>query len=356
MQTIIPQRDQGHEESQTSSLRLLSFAPLRDALLFVLLLLTTSQVTATQTIYTVVLGNQDYVVGSSTLRSGLFVSYDSAKSWKHLGPENLKAYSMDAVDSSNGQILFIAAGNGVHRSTDYGKSWKIVTDWRMTEVMDVKVDQLDPSNVYAGTAFGFWRSTDGGETWENPEGEFHDTYLYRLEWSHFKDELRVLRLFTDYARQYPDGTSTVSSQPDSLLRIGLFRDSLVLKNLFDSLFFNPLLCDWKDAFATARYDFDLDKHSNLIFSDLQGLWLDTTRTFSLNSCDEEFISFSSPSSQPTHALAPLFGRRTLLAGTFGDGLYKWDGTEWEFAGLPGSQVWRIVVKQYSVPEEVGHVH
>ena len=129
------------------------------------------------TLYAVVLGNQDSIVGSSTLGSGLFRSVDSARTWQHVGPRNLKAYSMDAVDRSNGRILFIAAGNGVHKSTDYGKTWRITTDWRMTEVMEVKVNQKNPRWVFAATAWGLWRSSDGGEHWENPEGKLQHCYV-----------------------------------------------------------------------------------------------------------------------------------------------------------------------------------
>src|SRR5438093_1498144 len=86
----------------SSSLR--SFAPLR-LCVSLLLLLTSAQILVSQTIYAVVWGNPKYVVGSSTLHSGLFRSSDLGKTWQHLGPENLKAFSMDAVDSSRGRIL-----------------------------------------------------------------------------------------------------------------------------------------------------------------------------------------------------------------------------------------------------------
>jgi photosystem II stability/assembly factor-like uncharacterized protein len=99
---------------------------------------------AARTFYAVVWGHPDFVVGSSTLHSGLYRSTDEGRSWAHLGPQNLKAFSMDAVDSLHGRVLYIAAGNGVHRSIDSGRTWKILTDWRITEVLSISVNQKDP--------------------------------------------------------------------------------------------------------------------------------------------------------------------------------------------------------------------
>lgn len=135
---------------------------------------------SSQTIYAVVWGHPQFVVGSSTLLSGLYRSSDMGRSWNHLGPQNLKSFSVDAVDSTRGRVLYIAAGNGIHRSIDSGVTWKIVTDWRMTEVLDVSVDQRDPRRVYAATAYGFWRSLDGGDTWQNPEGVLKNVFVRSL--------------------------------------------------------------------------------------------------------------------------------------------------------------------------------
>ena len=244
-----------------------------------------------QTLYTVVLGNQNFVVGSSTLRSGLFVSYDTARTWKHVGPENLKAYAMDAVDSSNGRILFIAAGNGVHRSTDYGRNWKIVTDWRMTEVLDIHVDQSRPNIIYAATAFGFWRSTDGGESWENPRSTLQHRYC-------------------DNIRQ--DSNQGIVVQSEN------FQKKL-----------------WSTENRGESWTLITDESDS-----------------------KTDLPLSSPSPDPIHDYVRIRKGDTgmVLAGTYGDGLFLWDGTEWSSAMLPGSQIWSITVKDYTVPEKVGHHH
>ena len=104
-------------------------------------------------------------MGGSSNGSGLYQSDDTGKTWKHLGWDNIKCYSMDMVQSSNGRILYEATGLGVLRSTDSGMHWKQLTDWRVSEAMDVAVNQKNPEEIYIATAHGPWRSEDGGKTW-----------------------------------------------------------------------------------------------------------------------------------------------------------------------------------------------
>ncbi|HET6401722.1 MAG TPA: sialidase family protein [Candidatus Kapabacteria bacterium] len=105
-------------------------------------------------------------MGGSSNGSGLYQSDDTGKTWKHLGWDNIKCYSMDMVQSSNGRILYEATGLGILRSTDYGEHWKQLTDWRISEAMDVAVNQKNPKEIYIATAHGPWRTEDGGKTWE----------------------------------------------------------------------------------------------------------------------------------------------------------------------------------------------
>ncbi|GEM_PF-2986760 len=105
-------------------------------------------------------------MGASSNGSGLYQSDDTGKTWRHLGWDNIKCYSMDMVQSSNGRILYEATGLGILRSTDYGAHWKQITDWRISEAMDVAVNQKNPNEIYIATAHGPWRTKDGGKTWD----------------------------------------------------------------------------------------------------------------------------------------------------------------------------------------------
>lgn len=105
-------------------------------------------------------------MGASSNGSGLYQSDDTGKTWKHLGWDNIKCYSMDMAQSSNRRILYEATGLGILRSVDGGEHWKQITDWRISEAMDVAVNQKNPNEIYIATAHGPWRTRDGGKEWE----------------------------------------------------------------------------------------------------------------------------------------------------------------------------------------------
>ena len=113
------------------------------------------------TLYAAVLETRGYVVGSANAPSGLHRHEDSG-SWTHLGWQNVRAFGVAASPEGT---LYLAAGNGVFRSTDGGTSWRITTGWRITEVLHVVVDPFDAATVYAATSYGVWRSPDRGDSW-----------------------------------------------------------------------------------------------------------------------------------------------------------------------------------------------
>jgi hypothetical protein len=133
-------------------------------------------------VYAVALANDSSAafMGASSNGSGLYASDDTGRSWMHLGWQNVKAFSMDMVRSTNGRELYMACGNGVLHSIDFGERWKLITDWRISEVMDVAINQRDPSELYIATAHGPWRSNDGGKTWKAVMEGLRSPYVSRV--------------------------------------------------------------------------------------------------------------------------------------------------------------------------------
>jgi hypothetical protein len=246
------------------------------ASLTVITLLTTITARA-QTVYAAVWGDPRSVVGSSTLNSGLFRSADRGRTWTHLGPQNLKTFSMDAVDSSRGRILFIAAGNGIHRSLDSGRTWRIVTDWRITEVLDVLVDQSNPRRLYAATAFGVRRSSDGGDTWDDATGAASEGYA-----------------------------SALLRRGDSIVHVVDPSTNMRVPRLLWSI----------DHGATWRAE--------------PGGVIDPPR----RSIDSSAV------------MTVVAAGADSLAGTWGRGVYRGKRDDWTPSGLEGTQLWRLIVKEY----------
>jgi hypothetical protein len=346
---------------------------LRVALLFLLALLPASGRCGAETLYATVLGNPKYVVGSSTLHSGLFASRDGGRSWEHLGPENLKAYSMDGVDASGGKILYIAAGNGVHRSTDAGTTWRIVTDWRMTEVLDVKVDQRHPQRVFAATAYGFWRSSDGGDTWEHPsDTPLAQGYIYRLD---YRSDGRMVVLGEHSVAEYdpasgfgvysgeekipapralvelpPLGTIVSTTRKPGMIRLAWLRSSDPFSSRTLPRSSTPeagrLARALEASPSTDIYDLLIpastksEPDGTIYAAGDSGVWR-IDMSFRTPWSD---ISEGLPN-RIVHAIAWLPSSGTLMAGSF-DGVFRREGTEWKQAGLEGSQIWRLVVKPW----------
>ncbi len=299
-----------------------------------------------QTFYATVIGNPDFLVGSSTLHSGLYRSSDAGLTWEHLGPRNLKAYAMDAVDSSRGRILFIAAGNGIHKSTDYGRTWKIMTDWRITEVLDVKVDQHHPQQIHAATASGLWRSDDGGQTWQNPDGMLKERYVYRIDTIHADGEMTACgedAVYVSFDRGISWSLQLETRSPRGMFTIGNY--GTVLASSKGPIWYpsNEISSpsDRPGASSPDMNVYDVVYRNDTIFTATdKGIWFLGIAT---RSVAWRKLNFDIPN-YAAHAIAAT--PQVLLVGTFGNGVFRLENNSWKPSGLDGAQVWNLVVKQW----------
>jgi len=118
-----------------------------------------------ETIYVAMLGTRKHRLSGENPTVGVFYTQDAGRTWQHTGWDQGKAFSIYVPENSCGDTLWIAAGNGVMRSTDGGQSWRITTGWEVTEVQDVVSDPRDPTSIVAATPYGVYTSQDLGETW-----------------------------------------------------------------------------------------------------------------------------------------------------------------------------------------------
>ena len=123
-----------------------------------------------ETIYVAMLGTRKHRLSGENPVVGVFYTNDFGQTWQHTGWKQGKAFATFVPETSCGDTMWVAAGNGVMRSTDAGKSWRITTGWEVTEVQDVWVPTHDPTEVWAATPYGIYRSSDFGHSWNH-----HDT-------------------------------------------------------------------------------------------------------------------------------------------------------------------------------------
>lgn len=104
------------------------------------------------------------VASSIPTDSGVLLRNANTGSWRRIG-RKIQMISSATADPSDSNTLFLAAGNGIERSTDGGKRWHQVTGWRESDVLQIAIDPTHGDRVYAATAWGVTLSTDGGDTW-----------------------------------------------------------------------------------------------------------------------------------------------------------------------------------------------
>ena len=135
-------------------------------LLFMAAWLPAAVVAQESTVYCTVVATKLFVVGAANPQTGLHFQHPSADSvWKHAGANNIRAFGAAVHPGSDQRVIYIASGNGLHKSTDAGATWKITTGWNITEVLCVSPDSRDPDRVYIATPYGVFRTTDGCRTW-----------------------------------------------------------------------------------------------------------------------------------------------------------------------------------------------
>jgi photosystem II stability/assembly factor-like uncharacterized protein len=118
------------------------------------------------TVYVSVLSTKVFVVGAANPETGVFfkkTTDDTA--WQHMGPKNIRDFGIAVHTPSRGQLICIAAGNGVHKTTDGGRTWKITTGWQVAEVLGAAIDKANPDRIFCATPYGVFRTLNGGTTW-----------------------------------------------------------------------------------------------------------------------------------------------------------------------------------------------
>ncbi|HTS62134.1 MAG TPA: hypothetical protein VMH28_08915 [Candidatus Acidoferrales bacterium] len=133
---------------------------------------------------------------SSSIGDGVWGTRDGGEHWTHLGLDDTQSIQRVAVDPSNPNICYVAAGGhlfgpnpdrGLYKTSDGGKTWnKVKFIDNDTGFTDVAIDPSNPKIVYAAsysrrrTWWGFngggpnsalWKTADAGATWTKLDGQ-----------------------------------------------------------------------------------------------------------------------------------------------------------------------------------------
>lgn len=281
-------------------------------------------------IYAVVLANDEPAnfMGGSSIGSGLWQSDDTGRTWKQLGWKHIKAFSMD--HDSNGRVLYLAAGNGILKSTDFGESWKVMTDWRVAEAMDVHIVDRKPGTVLAATAHGVIKSTDYGVTWYSSHRGIAQPYASRLlidqEIVYACNEEGLYR-----SEDYGETWKLIKQCGSAVRSVFQFKDLIVASGE------NSVCHVHHDGRVSSSVAVTHPLWTGYYSPGLNKRFVAGPRGTGAfeNSAD---IVFTGPKN--VHCLTSI--NRRIFAGTLGEGIWIQETSgEWQPLALPKTQVWTI---------------
>jgi photosystem II stability/assembly factor-like uncharacterized protein len=309
------------------------------------------------TIYVSVLSTKLFVVGAANPQTGLYYKGTSPDTlWQHIGPANIRAFGLAVYTPSKGSLLYIASGNGVHKSSDGGKSWKITTGWQITEALCAAIGQSDPNFILCATPYGVYRTEDGGSTWKECTKGINQKFTSSVIIDHANPNL--IYCSTE------DGVYQSKNRGDSWERLGLNvggvrivaqhpRDPAILIVGTDD---NGIYITRNGGKYWEKSEAGLDHQTfyavafdptnpDVVYAGgyITGVYKSTDGGKSWVRKNDGLTNLN------VHAIAvdPTNGNRVIVGTQFG-GVFQSDdaGTTWHNIGLSGSQVWTVSVQPF----------
>ncbi|HTY59823.1 MAG TPA: hypothetical protein VMF59_13450 [Bacteroidota bacterium] len=289
------------------------------------------------------------VSGNAVGGYGLYVRAPGDTAWTRITRSNTLAFGLGFFDNGRTRRYYMAAGNGVHRSTDGGKSWKILTSWRTEEILCVVPDPVDSAVIYAATPFGVFKTVDDGTTWEKKMNGIPTWFVQRIVMDPSDRKTLYAATETDIFRTTDGGEhwrALGSGLEQVLALLQLPSDPSViigageLNGIRRTTDLGRRWSAARGADSSIIYTFRAVPGTNEVYAAgwKTGLLKSTdggaswTQIWKAPGIDAIYSLFVDPA-DPSH----------MLLGTVGEGIYESTdrGLTWRPAGLPGTQVKQI---------------
>ena len=280
------------------------------------------------------------VSGSATGGYGVYVRGERDTDWTRISRSSMLTFGLALFDNGRTRRYYVAAGNGVHRSTDGGVTWRILTSWRTEEILCVVPDPVDSSVIYAATPFGVFKTTDDGTTWERKMEGIPTWFIQRIVM-----DVRDRR--TLYAATETDvwhGMGTGAGQVLALLQVPGHPDVMIaageLKGVRRTSDGGKTWSPVRGLDSSTVYTFRASRTGADIYAAgwKTGIWRSTDEGVSWQQV------WSAPGIEAIYSLFVYPGDPDhVLAGTVGQGIMESldRGATWRYAGMNGAQVKQI---------------
>ncbi|HMK37727.1 MAG TPA: hypothetical protein VK569_00210 [Bacteroidota bacterium] len=289
------------------------------------------------------------VSGSATGGYGVYVRGAPDTGWTRITRSSTLTFGIALFDNGRTRRYYIAAGNGVHRSTDGGKSWRILTTWRTEEILCVVPDPVDSSLVYAATPFGAFRTTDDGATWQKKMEGIPTGFVQRIVmdardsrtlYAATESDLFVSTDGADHWRAMGSGLGAVLALLQSRAHPGVIIAAGEFTGVRRTTDGGKTWQAVRGLDSSVIYTFRASDAGADIYAAgwKSGIWRSTDEGASWRQV------WSAPGIEAFYSLFVYPGAPDhLLAGTVGEGIMESldRGSTWRAAGLPGTQVKQI---------------
>ncbi|MDZ7361117.1 MAG: hypothetical protein ONB46_10370 [candidate division KSB1 bacterium] len=309
------------------------------------------------TVHASVVATRGYIVGAANPPSGLFYQRPcDDTTWHHTGSNNIRAFGLAVHSPARGQLIYIASGNGVHKTADGGKSWKIMTGWEITEVLWVSIDPKNAEKVYVATAYGIYKTSDGGARWKPMNTGLTSTFTSSVIVDH--TNTNVIYCSTE------DGVFGSKNGAQSWKRLGLSIKNVrvIAQNPRDNQMLvagtenNGIYISWDGGKVWAKSAAGLDdatfytvafdpNHPEIMYAGgyATGVYksIDAGRSWKRSTEGLKNLNVHSLAVDPANS-------NRVYAGTLWGGIFRSEdgGATWRQAGLSGSQVWTISIQPF----------
>ena len=136
--------------------------------------------TAPGRIFAAVLLVRGTVAGGNIGAYGVYVRESKDTTWTKATKSNVISFGLGFFERGATRRYYLAAGNGLHRSTDGGKTWRALTSRTTEEILGVVPDPEDSAMIYLATPFGVFKTADDGNTWVRKMNGFKKWFIQRI--------------------------------------------------------------------------------------------------------------------------------------------------------------------------------